>query len=452
MTSVAQAEETWQTDEIRALFDVSSGYIDRRLFEDEALYKLELERIFARGWNFVAHESQIPHPGDYFITYIGADEVIVARDRDLQVNVMINSCRHRGNTLCRAEFGRAGSFLCSYHGWNFGLNGDLIAVPGIKDYYNGDFDKSKWGLRKAAKVEGIHGFYFATFDADAPSLHDYLGDVGRAGLGMAASRGELELIDGIQKNTIDCNWKFTIDNQWDWYHVMFSHSSASASGFINLSDALFPDSQLSMLGEYGHAIGGPGVPRQLQDQYEQMSPEQREAAFGDNLLGIRAGEAIDLMGKTAVRSVGHPLIFPNFWVFMGGAQCCLRIPRGPRETEIWWFTFARKGASPEERASATRWAIHMVGPTGLLEQDDGENWSHSTRGSFGHIHKQLGHTMSMGLNQAEVVVGPGGQAAIEGPINEHPQRWFYQAWVDWMTAKTWAELKANHTPAPIGRI
>ncbi len=437
---------------IRSLYDGSTGYLDRRLFDDETLYKLELERIFARSWNFVAHESQLRKPGDYFMTFIGEDEVIVVRDRQGNVNVLVNTCRHRGNTLCRAEFGRTNSFLCSYHGWNFGLNGDLIAVPGMKEYYNNDFDKSKWGLRKAAKVESLHGFYFATFDQDAPSLDEFLGDVGRAGLGMAASRGELELIDGIQKNVIDCNWKFTIDNQWDWYHVMFSHSSASASGFINLGDALFPDSQMSMMGDYGHAIGGPAIPREMQDQYEQMGPEERRAAFGDNLFGIRAGKAVELMGKTAVRSVGHPLVFPNLWIFMGGAQICLRIPRGPHETEIWWFTFARKGAPPEERAMNTRWAIHMVGPTGLLEQDDGENWSHSTRGSVGRISKQLGHSLSMGLNQAEVMVGPDGQRAIDGPINEHPQRWFYQSWIDWMTAESWAELKANRTAPPMGKV
>ncbi|MGH6997568.1 MAG: aromatic ring-hydroxylating oxygenase subunit alpha, partial [Phenylobacterium sp.] len=178
-----QVHAAWEREEILSLFDPSSGRLDRRIYDDEAIYRLELERIFARGWNFMCHESQIPNAGDYFINYIGEDQVIVVRDGEGQVNVLLNTCRHRGNALCRAEQGNAKSFVCSYHGWNYALNGDLIGVPGLKNYYRGDFDKSQLGLAKAAQVENHLGFYFATLDPEAPTLHDFLGDVGRTGLG-----------------------------------------------------------------------------------------------------------------------------------------------------------------------------------------------------------------------------------------------------------------------------
>ena len=71
--------------------------------------------------------------GDYFINYIGEDQVICVRDEDGQINVLLNTCRHRGNALCRAEQGRAKSFVCSYHGWNYDLDGRLIGVPGAVD-------------------------------------------------------------------------------------------------------------------------------------------------------------------------------------------------------------------------------------------------------------------------------------------------------------------------------
>ena len=103
--------ERWDRAAIASLFDPETGWLDRRVLSDEALYRLELERIFARGWNFMCHESQIPQPGDYFINYIGEDQVICVRDEDRQVNVLLNTCRHRGNALCRAEQGRAKSFV-----------------------------------------------------------------------------------------------------------------------------------------------------------------------------------------------------------------------------------------------------------------------------------------------------------------------------------------------------
>ncbi len=116
---------------IRALFDPETGRLDRRIYIDETIYKLELQRIFARGWNFMCHESQIPNTGDYFINYIGEDQVIVCRDGEGQVNVLLNTCRHRGNALCRAEQGNAKSFVCSYHGWNYGLERRRIRIPGF---------------------------------------------------------------------------------------------------------------------------------------------------------------------------------------------------------------------------------------------------------------------------------------------------------------------------------
>jgi phenylpropionate dioxygenase-like ring-hydroxylating dioxygenase large terminal subunit len=116
-----RVEPPWDASAIRALFDAKTGWLDRRVHSDEALYQLELERIFARGWNFMCHESQLPNVGDYFINYIGEDQVICVRGEAGEINVLLNTCRHRGNALCRAEQGRAKSFVCSYHGWNYAL-------------------------------------------------------------------------------------------------------------------------------------------------------------------------------------------------------------------------------------------------------------------------------------------------------------------------------------------
>ena len=51
------------------------------------------------------------------MTFIGEDRVIVVRDNDGKAQVLVNTCRHRGNAICRAEEGHATSFMCTYHGW-----------------------------------------------------------------------------------------------------------------------------------------------------------------------------------------------------------------------------------------------------------------------------------------------------------------------------------------------
>lgn len=454
MSETTVRQTKWDRDAIEALVNNDSGELDRRIYDDDALYQLELERIFARSWNFMCHESQIPETGDYFINYIGEDQLICSRDRAGKVNVMLNTCRHRGNALCRAEQGNAKSFICSYHGWNYDLDGRLIAVPGRDTYYRDKFDRSKWGLAHA-RVEIYLGFVFATLDHEAPPLADYLGDVGRAGLGMIAAYGDVEVVDGIQKNVIDCNWKIAVDNLFDWYHVMYSHASAGASGVIDLPSILHPTNQLVMLGDYGHAIGGPGIPRELQDQIDAMSDEERMAYEGPalvNMAQLRPRAADELMGPEAVRSVGHPNIFPNVWVTLNGLQICLRLPRGPHKTEIWWFTFVQKGVPEQVRQAKIGLAVHLFGPSGLLEQDDGENWSQSSRASRGVASRKLGHNIAMGLGEDEVRVHPSGQKVIDTTINEHGQRWFYRGWAEWLCAESWADLEATRSRVPEGAI
>ncbi|MFI4934986.1 MAG: Rieske 2Fe-2S domain-containing protein [Caulobacterales bacterium] len=445
----------WEADAIRALFDPKTGWLDRRAHSDEALYQLELERIFARGWNFMCHDSQIPNAGDYFINYIGEDQVICVRDEEGAVNVLLNTCRHRGNALCRAEQGRAKSFVCSYHGWNYALDGRLIGVPGQSTYYRGDLDKSRLGLVRAAKVESYLGFHFATMAPDAPSLHDYLGDVGRTGLGMVCAYGDVEVIDGIQKNVIDCNWKIAVDNLFDWYHVMYSHASAGSAGFVDLASIVHPKNQMVMLGDYGQAIGGPGMPKEKQQEIDQMSDEERmelSRSADSPFPRLRPRKATELMGPEGVRSQGHPNLFPNVWVTMGGMQLCLRLPRGPSATELWWFTVIPKATPPALRRVMISQANHVFGPAGLLEQDDGENWSQSTRAASGFSRRQAGAALIMGLGHDEVSVGENGQKSIEGYVGEHAQRWFYRSWTEWLAARDWAELEATRSPAPTGVV
>jgi len=54
-----------QPGDLKSLVDVERGIISREIFVSDEVYRQELERIFARSWLFVGHESQIPKPGDY---------------------------------------------------------------------------------------------------------------------------------------------------------------------------------------------------------------------------------------------------------------------------------------------------------------------------------------------------------------------------------------------------
>jgi phenylpropionate dioxygenase-like ring-hydroxylating dioxygenase large terminal subunit len=410
----------------------------------------------------MCHDTQIPNPGDYFVSYIGEDQVIVVRGEDGEVRVLLNTCRHRGNALCRAELGNTRTFVCSYHGWTYGLDGSLIGIPGKANFYRDAIDQAKLGLVAAAKVDHYKGFWFATLDPLAPSLFDYLGDVGRTGMESMLTQGDVVAVDGVQKNVIDCNWKIAVDNLFDWYHVRISHNSASRVGFLD-QRLMMPMSQMVMLGELGHAIGGPMVSREKQAELDALSDEERRAI--DQLPDaerarqapikrrpLRSTAARSAMGPLGVRAMGHPNIFPNLWVSTRGMQLSLRLPRGPGRTEIWWFTVLPKSFNEQQRRKARKFVTHAFGPAGLLEQDDGENWSQSTMSSRGVASRRHPHNMQMAMGQDEVLVDPSGQKAIETRVNEHAQRWTYRCWTEWMRARDWPELLATRSPAPVGRI
>ncbi len=438
--------------DVSGCFDPATGVLRRHIFADEAIYQQELERIFARGWNFMCHESQVPESGDFFMNWIGEDEVIVVRGRDQQIHVLINSCPHRGNTVCRAELGNTRSFFCSYHGWNFDLDGRLIGMPGEETFYKDGVDKEAWGLSRAAKVESYRGFVFATLDADAPALDEYLGWVGRLGLDFTLSKGEIRFLDGVLKNRVRCNWKIAVDNLYDWYHVKVSHGASMKLGLFT-EESMSPLEQMVILGEYGHGIGGPGISEtNFEASVDRVSRGDDSGPWYDVRLSERMTDSsLNQLGPVGKRSMGHPNIFPNLWI-TNTQQVCLRIPRGPFETELWWFTYEVLDASAAHRKAVRDRTVKVFGPAGLLEQDDGENWSHSTRGARGVVSKNLPLNFQMGLGKDEVLVDPSGQSRIETVVNEHGQRWTYQAWQEWMMADSWAALKANHSQPPEGQI
>ncbi|WP_091737709.1 aromatic ring-hydroxylating oxygenase subunit alpha [Phenylobacterium immobile] len=449
------------TSPFRTLVDPEAGLVDRSIFADQDIYEMELERIFARAWNFMCHESQIPKAGDFFLSFIGEESVIATRDKKGQLQVLLNSCRHRGNAVCRAEEGNARSFLCTYHGWTYGLDGSLIGVPGYKDFYHEQLDKSQWGLVKAGKVASYKGFVFATMDPEAPDLDEYLGPVGRMGLDLLAEKGDLVAVGGVQKNLIGCNWKLAVDNLFDWYHPQISHASAFMSGFRPQLEKLSPEDQVlaaraglllgggarqnqrAVLGAYGHAIGGP-----------RLTADEREARaqLGDKIEGMsndafrERPQARNALGEVGLDTAGHPNIFPNLW--MTGYQLSLRLPRGPGDCEIWWFTFVPKDEPEARQADIVSRSNHVFGAAGLLEQDDGENWDQSTRAMRGVIAQRYPLNFAMGLGRTPVTVAQG-VSYLDTNVNEHPQLWTYRAWTEWMDAESWAALKQSHSQPPV---
>jgi phenylpropionate dioxygenase-like ring-hydroxylating dioxygenase large terminal subunit len=424
----------------RGLVDIERGTVNRKIFADPEIYRQEIERVFARCWLYLGHESQIPRAGDYLNVFMGEEPVLVCRDGDDSIHAFINSCRHRGNKVCRADAGNAKSFQCPYHGWTYNVRGDLIGVPGHSDLYNNELDRSKWGLPRVAQVDTYRGMIFGTFDAEAPSLGEYLGDV-RWGLDLLFEQGDFEVVPGIARWSMDVNWKFASDNAiGDMYHGFWTHRSAvlaghgSGNGLTGIANLTPSHSNgFTMVTEYGHGFNAnyldPAQAERMPALHAWRASPTLSARFGE--LRMKVNRA-------------NMLIFPNLFVNTGSREFMLRNPLGPAKMEIWKTTLVDKSASPDERRRAVRASNRHFGPAGMFEQDDGENWDQSTLAARGAVSQRYDLNYAMGLGHGEVVDDRGSPPRIDSLTNEHAQLWMYRVWAEFMDADSWPSLRADH--------
>jgi len=210
------------------LINHDGGQIIPLIYSDGDIYKKELDQIFGRSWLFLAHTDQIPSAGDYVSTFMGEDPIIVVRQPDGSVAAFLNQCRHRGMRVCRTDCGKARAFTCTYHGWAYDISGRLVNVPLEKEAYHGEIDKEAWGLVRVPRIAVFRNLVFGCWDETVPELEDYIGEAAwYMDIMFDRSGGGNELISGVHKWTISCNWKLAAEQfASDMYHAPVSHLSA----------------------------------------------------------------------------------------------------------------------------------------------------------------------------------------------------------------------------------
>jgi 3-phenylpropionate/trans-cinnamate dioxygenase alpha subunit len=251
------------------------------------------------------------------------------RDTAGTVRAFLNVCRHRGNRLCRADDGNAATFTCAYHGWTYRNDGQLVGVPYFKEAYHGELQREAWGLQPVAQLDSYKGLYFATFDAAAPPLLDYLGEMTWYLDNFFDRReGGIEVIGGMHKWIMPCNWKFPAENfGGDAYHVPWSHLSAVQTSFSSgvqgkpgtTGSIVSPGNGHILICVGPGDIGDPPVPEVL--AYEQQIRPELEKR-----LGARSKLINPIVGT----------MFPNFSMLRATSRT-FRVwqPRGPDKTEVW---------------------------------------------------------------------------------------------------------------------
>ncbi len=426
----------------KSLVDVEAGEISRELFVNHDLYREEQERVFSRAWLYIGHESQIRKPGDFFVSRMGEESVIMTRDRAGKIHVFLNSCTHRGMKVCRYDEGNTVNFTCPYHGWSFATDGKLVGVQDYANAYQPPFDKSEWGLIEVSQIANLRGTIWATWDPSAPSFDEYLGDAKFAlELGFApwdGGDGEIELLGTPQKWIIPSNWKFVAENfSGDMLHAI-SHRSVDIVGIgPKDGEGRRDDPGRVVLGAYpeGHGILYGIVP--VTGRRSDYSASKIVAEYFNECWRKRVERQGQLAGTCPV--VGT--IFPNMSFHAQQPRTILVAhPHGPEKTEMWRVYFVDRDAPAEVKRYLRSYYIRYSGPGGMTEQDDMENWNYASAASAGTIARRKPYHYKAGLGVRDAVEGIPGHLTVKPVTSEQNPRALYKRWAEFMDAAGWHEL------------
>ena len=350
---------------------------NRTIFTDEDLFELEMKYIFEGNWVYLAHESQIPEIGDYFTTTIGRQPVVITRDKEGELNCLINACSHRGAMLCRRKTDNRKTLTCPFHGWTFSNNGKLLKVKdprgaGYPEQFN---TEGSHDLRRVARFESYRGFLFGSLNPDVPPIEEHLGDTTTIiDMLVDQSPDGLEVLRGASTYTYDGNWKVQAENGADGYHVTATHwNYAATTSRRNTGDSGNTTKTLDA-GQWGKSGGGYwSYPNGHLCLWTWAgNPQDRPLWDRMDALKEQFGEA---KGDFMVRGSRNLCLYPNVYLMdQFSTQIRHFRPISVDKTEVTIYCIAPKGESKENRAWRIRQYEDFFNASGMATPDDLEEF------------------------------------------------------------------------------
>ena len=426
-------------DAVRAL--VRETEVHRDVYVDEEIFRLEMEHLFVNAWVYVGHDSQIPDPGDFYSTEIGAQPVLMVRHTDGVIKVLHNRCPHKGTRITGETCGNTGKFFrCPYHAWSFRTDGSLAAVPLRRGYEDTGFAESHAarGMTPVARVHNYRGFVFGKLSHLGPGFEEFFGEALSSLDNMIdrSPEGRLEVAGGVLRYMHDCNWKMLVENQTDTCHPMVAHES-SAGTAIEVWKSAPPGAKKPMAVEiyapfmssyeffqsmgirvWDNGHGHTGVSHSIHSDYSAVPGyfEQMKAAYGE----ARAKAILD-------ENRHNTVYFPN--VMLKGPIQLLRVfkPIAANRTLVESWTFQLVGA-PDMLLERTVMYNRLINaPTSVVGHDDLEIYERAQQGLASNGNEWVNVQRLYAEGEAEL------RNEVTDGSSEWQMRNQFRAWTKFMT-------------------
>jgi phenylpropionate dioxygenase-like ring-hydroxylating dioxygenase large terminal subunit len=410
--------------------EVTWEAIDPRRYTSPEFMQLEWDRIWTKVWLLGGRELDIPQPGDYLVTEIGRESVLIVRQKDGRIRAFFNVCQHRGNRLRDCGLGKAERFICRYHHWEYHLDGSYARIPDIETFPQGP---PGYGLTEI-RCDTWGSFVWFTFDEKAPPLREYLAPL-------------IEHLDPYQFHKMvqtrditvewNCNWKTSVDAFNESYHVQGIHPQLlwylqdldiQIDCYERHSRYLIPFATLSP-----RVRTPPAIPEPIKVIMKAagMDPADYDGKIGDIRRDVQRwkrkhaaehGKDYSRLNDDQLTDDYHYLIFPNlslnvhaddFWIFRQRPH-----PTDPDRMyyDILTYELVPEGQPWPERVPSKQWK-HGERSIGLVLDQDAANlpgvqagmhsqgfrgiWAGQQELRIRHFHKVID----------DYIYGPGGRPA-----------------------------------------
>ena len=352
--------------------------LDRSAFTDEELFELEMKHIFEGNWIYLAHESQIAEPGDFYQVYVGRHPVVITRDKSGELHALINTCTHRGATLCRHKKGKRTSFTCPFHGWTFSNTGKLLKVKdqspdaGYPANFNAD---GALNMKKLGAFGNYRGFLFGSVNPDVVPLEQHLGEAAKIiDLIVDQAPEGIEVVRGSGSYTFDANWKLQAENGADGYHVTATHWNYAATQGRRTAEGKTDGIKAMSAGGWARQGGG-----FYSFENGHMLLWTNWANPEDRPLWAKRDEWIEKFGEARadwmLRKSRNLCLYPNVYLMdQFSSQIRVVRPISVNKSEATIYCIAPKGEAPEARERRLRQYEDFFNATGMATPDDLEEF------------------------------------------------------------------------------
>lgn len=198
----------------------SASTLPAHWYTDPAFHRADLENVLAHSWQLVGHISALQQVGSHIVAQVADKPIIVVRGQDQQLRAFYNVCQHRAGPIARAN-GCSRNLVCKYHGWTYGLDGQLLRAPEMDGVE--DFDVADIRLQPVQVAEW-QGLVFVALHPPAISIDSLLQNVSTqiAPIDLHALHFETRVVYPVR-----CNWKVYVDNYLEGYHLPLVHPGLS---------------------------------------------------------------------------------------------------------------------------------------------------------------------------------------------------------------------------------